>query len=57
MLRHLGHPAAAGRVEEALRSVIAEGRRVTYDLGGDAGTSEFADAIVERLATAAAAAG
>jgi isocitrate dehydrogenase (NAD+) len=57
MLRHLGHPAAAERVETALREVIAEGRRVTYDLGGDAGTSEFADAIVERLATAPAAAG
>jgi hypothetical protein len=27
---------------------------VTHDLGGDAGTSQFADAIIERLATAAA---
>ncbi len=49
MLRHLGEQAAAERVETAIRDVIAEGRRVTYDLGGDAGTSEFADAIVERL--------
>src|SRR5215213_1840451 len=51
MLRHLGEQAAAERVEAAIRAVIAEGRRTTYDLGGDAGTSEFADAIIERLGT------
>ena len=49
MLRHLGEGAAAERVETALREVIAEGRHVTYDLGGDAGTRAFADAIIERL--------
>jgi isocitrate dehydrogenase (NAD+) len=49
MLRHLGEQAAAERVERALRDVIADGARVTYDLGGTAGTSEFADAIIERL--------
>jgi isocitrate dehydrogenase (NAD+) len=49
MLRHLGHPDVAGRLEEALRAVVAEGRSVTYDLGGNAGTSQFADAIIERL--------
>jgi isocitrate dehydrogenase (NAD+) len=51
MLRHLGHPEAAERVETALRDVIAEGRTTTYDLGGSAGTSQFADAIIDRLAT------
>jgi isocitrate dehydrogenase (NAD+) len=50
MLRHLGHPDVAGRLEDALRAVVAEGRSVTYDLGGTAGTSQFADAIIERLA-------
>jgi len=49
MLRHLGYPAVADQVETAIRDVIAEGRATTYDLGGTAGTSEFADAIVERL--------
>ena len=49
MLRHLGEQAAAEQVETALREVIAEGRRTTYDLGGEAGTSQFADAIIERL--------
>jgi isocitrate dehydrogenase (NAD+) len=49
MLRHIGEQPAAERVEAAIRAVIAEGRTVTYDLGGSAGTSEFADAIVARL--------
>jgi isocitrate dehydrogenase (NAD+) len=56
MLRHLGEQAAAERVEDALRSVIADGRRTTYDLGGEAGTSEFADAIIERMGSRVAAA-
>ena len=49
MLRHLGYPAEADRVETALREVIAEGRTTTYDLGGSAGTSQFAEAIIDRL--------
>jgi isocitrate dehydrogenase (NAD+) len=56
MLRHLGHPDVADRVETALREVIAEGETLTYDLGGSAGTSQFADAIVDRLTTRAHAA-
>ena len=54
MLRHLGHPAVADRVETALRDVVAEARATTYDLGGTAGTSEFADAIIDRLTSSAA---
>jgi isocitrate dehydrogenase (NAD+) len=49
LLRHIGQQAAAERVEAAIRDVIAEGRATTYDLGGSAGTSEFADAVVARL--------
>jgi isocitrate dehydrogenase (NAD+) len=49
LLRHIGQQAAAERVESAIRTVIAEGRSVTYDLGGTAGTSEFADAVVAKL--------
>jgi isocitrate dehydrogenase (NAD+) len=56
MLRHLGEQDAAVRVETALREVIAEGKHVTYDLGGDAGTRGFADAIIERLGATGAAA-
>ena len=32
---------------------IAEGRTTTSDLGGSAGTSQFADAVIERLQSAA----
>ncbi len=49
MLRHLGETAAADRVESAVRSVVAEGMTVTYDLGGRAGTREFADAVAARV--------
>jgi isocitrate dehydrogenase (NAD+) len=54
LLRHIGQQAAAGRVEDAIRAVIAEGRTVTHDLGGTAGTREFADAVVARLDAGAA---
>ncbi len=56
MLRHLGRPDAAERVERAVRDVIAEGRTVTSDLGGTAGTSQFADAVIARLSALSAAA-
>jgi isocitrate dehydrogenase (NAD+) len=56
MLRHLGEQAAAVRVETAVRDVIAEGKATTYDLGGPAGTKEFADAIIARLGSSAGAA-
>jgi isocitrate dehydrogenase (NAD+) len=55
MLRHLGEIEAAERVERALFAVIADGRAVTYDLGGSAGTSDMADAIVGRLTAGSAA--
>jgi isocitrate dehydrogenase (NAD+) len=53
MLRHMGRPDAAERVETALRDVIAEGETVTADMGGNAGTSQFADAIIDRLRASA----
>ncbi|MHB1003627.1 MAG: isocitrate/isopropylmalate dehydrogenase family protein [Thermoleophilia bacterium] len=49
MLKHLGEKEAADSVFEAVRKVIGAGRRVTYDLGGDAGTSDIADAIIDEL--------
>ena len=48
MLRHLGYPDEADRVETAVRDVIADGRS-TYDLGGSLGTAEFADAVIDRM--------
>src|SRR5205823_9651654 len=60
MLDHLGEADAAGRLEQAVAHVIAEGRSVTYDLKPTrddptaVGTSEYADAIIERLEAAGA---
>lgn len=49
MLRHLGEMDAADRIMRAVAAVLAEGRDVTYDLGGSAGTSRMADAIISRM--------
>ncbi|HEX7171153.1 MAG TPA: isocitrate/isopropylmalate dehydrogenase family protein [Candidatus Limnocylindria bacterium] len=49
MLRHLGEIHAADAVETAIRSVIGEGRTVTYDLGGSAGTREFGEAVAAQV--------
>jgi len=55
MLEHLGERDAAQRLETAVADVIAEGDSVTYDLKPTrddptaVGTSEYADAIIERL--------
>jgi len=49
MLDHLGEQGAADRVRVAVRSVLAEGRKLTRDLGGSAGTTEIAEAIAARV--------
>ena len=47
MLEHLGHAAAAAA--GAIEQVVAEGRFLTRDLGGSAGTSEVGAAIAARI--------
>jgi isocitrate dehydrogenase (NAD+) len=49
LLDHLGEAEAARRMEGAIAAVVAEGKDVTYDLGGSAGTSRMAAAIARRL--------
>jgi len=49
MLRHLDEAAAADRIERALVAVLLEGRETTADLGGSAGTSQMADAIIDKI--------
>jgi len=49
MLEYMGEKEAADRVLKAVKEVIAEGKTVTYDLGGTAKTSEMAEAIVARM--------
>jgi isocitrate dehydrogenase (NAD+) len=51
MLEYLGEIEAAERLGKAVRSVIAEGATVTYDLGGAAGTREMGRAIIQRLSS------
>ncbi len=49
MLRHLGEDEAAHRVEHAVAAVLQEGKTVTPDLKGSAGTAAMALAIAEKV--------
>lgn len=49
MLDYIGEPDAAARIQAALLRVLATPARRTRDLGGSAGTTEFADAICNEL--------
>tara|TARA_B100001094_G_C18194708_1_gene809875 strand:- start:5403 stop:6419 length:1017 start_codon:yes stop_codon:yes gene_type:complete len=49
MLEHLGMASKAKKIAAAVTDVIATGDRTTKDLGGSASTTEFTDAILERL--------
>ncbi len=49
MLEHLGQPEAAAAVLEALEEVLGAGQVRTPDLGGRAGTREFAAEVARRL--------
>jgi len=48
LLHHIGEHASCGLVEQAIRATIARGIK-TRDLGGTAGTSEFAGAVLAEL--------
>ena len=48
MLEYLGERDKSQAIFKAAREVIAEGKKVTYDLGGGARLSEMAEAIAER---------
>ena len=47
MLRHLGEYEAATKIRNALEKVYRTREKLTRDVGGKAGTSEFADSIIE----------
>ncbi len=53
MLRYLGEKVAADRLEVAIAGVIAEGKRLTYDLCPSTripvGTSQVAEAVIDKL--------
>ncbi|HEY4979807.1 MAG TPA: isocitrate dehydrogenase (NAD(+)) [Candidatus Acidoferrum sp.] len=49
MLNYLGERDAASKVDAALIRVYREGKHVTKDVGGKAGTKEFTDAVIDAL--------
>jgi isocitrate dehydrogenase (NAD+) len=49
MLRYIGQQQIADRIDAALSAALREGRHVTRDLGGTAGTREMTKAIVANL--------
>jgi isocitrate dehydrogenase (NAD+) len=51
MLRHLGEEEAALKIRGAIDQVYRDHTKLTRDVGGTAGTSEFADAIIEAMET------
>ncbi len=49
MLDYLGMKDKADTIRNAVRAVIAAGDRTTKDLGGNGGTTDFTEALLERL--------
>jgi len=50
MLQHIEEPEAAASIEQALFAMYREGETLTRDVGGNASTSAFADALSDRVA-------
>ncbi len=49
LLHHLGEQDIAVKIEQSLANILAEGKDVTYDLGGSTTTSGMAQAIINGL--------
>jgi len=49
MLAHIGEQDAAKRLKSAVAAVYAEGKHLTGDVGGHAGTADFTEAIVRHI--------
>jgi isocitrate dehydrogenase (NAD+) len=49
MLRHLGEHDAALKIRNAIDEVYRDRSKLTRDVGGSAGTSEFADSIIHAM--------
>ncbi len=49
MLDHIGEKEASVRLHTAIESVYADGKFLTSDVGGTVGTSQFTDAVVNKL--------
>src|SRR5450432_3452672 len=49
MLRHIGEHDASLKIRNAIDDVYRDRSKLTRDVGGTAGTSEFADAIIQAM--------
>ena len=49
MLRHIGEPEGALKIRNALETVYRDRDKLTKDVGGKAGTSEFADHVIQAM--------
>lgn len=49
MLEYLEEGKVAKLIESSLAEIIAEGKEVTYDLGGTSSTTEMVDAIIRKM--------
>jgi isocitrate dehydrogenase (NAD+) len=49
MLKYLGERDAAARIQAAVEKVLADRKHLTRDLGGDATTIEFTEAVIHAL--------
>ena len=52
MLRHIGEPEAALKIRNALEKVYRDRDKLTRDIGGKSGTSEFTDHVIEAMQSA-----
>lgn len=52
MLEHLNEQACAQRIREAVDTVLLQGETLTPDLGGQATTQEYCQAVIDALETA-----
>ena len=49
MLKHIGENEKAQKIEQAIYSILEEGKVLTCDLGGNANTTEFTQEIIRRV--------
>jgi isocitrate dehydrogenase (NAD+) len=49
MLEHIGEDAAANAINQAVTEMYREEETLTADMGGEASTSEFAEALADRV--------
>ena len=49
MLNYIGYEKEAKKIENAIESLIKEGKYLTKDLGGSLGTNEFTKKVIEKI--------